>query len=453
MSINDPQWGNSHRPEENQPEQVPDVTGTEPVQPEDGAQGSPHNKTPDQPPTEPQRPPPSRPPEGPPDLEELWQQLVYQLRCRLARLLGRELPQPPAAPAILVNRAQPSDVDDDAALSGWQALSLKSWLIGVSLIIGAWLVSGFYLVDTPQRGVLSRFGSVIAVEDPGWHWRWPYPIESVRLINVTADRSLEVGLSAQKDHRQAQGLMLTADNNLIGVAYAIVYQVTDPVAYLLRADTPTDVLALLTESSLRDAIAGQTLATMLAVGSKSTASVGDAMLQTVRSRLQAALDPLQLGIEVKNLEIREVQLPAPVLQSVKDAERDEQAQAKALRDAQSTATENLIKARKLAAKIQDESMAYARLLDNEAQGLLAPGVGRNAEQARQALGEKAAKWREQYPLLFAGPGAMQEKLQPSVAAVGKKDVGGKVTAPVAGEWRDRDIMRSRDRVDRPGSGS
>ena len=453
MSINDPQWGNSHRPEENKPEQVPEVTGTEPVQPEDGASGSQQNKSPDQPPPSQQRPPPSQPPEGPPDLEELWQQLVYKLRCRMARLLGRELPAPPAAPVILVNRSLPSGADNDTALSGWQALSLKSWLIGVALIVGAWLVSGFYLVDTPQRGVLSRFGSVVAVEDPGWHWRWPYPIESVRLINVTADRSLEVGLSEQKDRRQAQGLMLTADNNLIGVAYVVVYQVTDPVAYLSRADAPTDVLALLAESSLRDAVAGQTLATMLAAGSKQTASVGDAMLETVRSRLQTALDPLQLGIVVKSLEVREVQLPAPVLQSVKDAERDEQAQAKALREAQSAATENLIKARKLAAKIQDESIAYARLLDNEGHALAVPGAGRNAEQARQALGEKAAQWREQYPLLFAGPGALQERLQPPAAATAKKEAGGKVSAPVSGEWRDREIMRSRDRVDRPGSGS
>lgn len=474
MSINDPQWGNSHRPEQKEPEQVPESTGTEPVQPDAGRKETqppkPLSPAPQSSPPSPQSPqsprsPKSSPPEGPPDLEVLWQQWVYKARCRIARLLGRELPEPPApslAPSAVANVSQSSASPDDALPVGWQALSLKSWLIGVSLIIGAWLASGFYLVDTPQRGVLSRFGSVVAVEDPGWHWRWPYPIDSVRLINVTADRSLEVGLSAQKDRRQTPGLMLTADGNLINVAYAVRYQVHDPVAYLSRAETPVDLLALLAEGAVRDAVAGQPLATALTAGGKQTSLAGDAMLQTARQQLQAALDPLQLGIVVKGVEIRDVQLPAPVLQSIKDAERDEQARVKALREAQTASTDSLIKARKLAAKLQDESAAYASALENEMQLLRDAGAKRDAAQAQKALSEKASEWQQQYPLVFANLAALQARIQPSAsagrtapAAAAAATNGGAVNAPAAasGGWRDREIMRSRDRVDRPGSGS
>ena len=474
MSINDPQWGNSHRPEQKEPEQVPESPGTEPVQPDAGHKETqspkPLSPAPPSSPPSPQLPqsprsPKSTPPEGPPDLEELWQQWVYQARCRIARLLRRELPAPPgpaaqvSASSVSSASVSPSLANDEVPLAGWQSLSLKSWLMGVSLIIGAWLVSGFYLVDSQQRGVLSRFGSIVAVEDPGWHWRWPYPIDSVRLINVTADRSLEVGFSAQKDRRQTQGLMLTADGNLINVAYAVLYQVTDPVDYLSRAETPTDLLALLAESVLRDVVAQQTLATVQAAGGPAKDT---AMLQTARQQLQTALDPLQMGIVVKGVEIREVLLPAPVLQAIKDTERDAQARAKTLREAQTASTENLIKTRKLAGALQDETAAYAAALDHAAQTLRVDGAKGDAAEAQKALAVKAKQWQQQYPLVFSNLAALQGRIAqpatvrstaPTNAAASAKNGDVKAPGAASGEWRDRDIMRSRDRVDRPGSGS
>ena len=454
MSINDPQWGNSHRPDQKEPEQVPEVTGTEPVQPQAGEQNAPQQKTAGQmPPPSPKSPPP----EGPPDLEELWQQLVYQTRCKLARAFGKEPPAPPQAPAV---PTLPVATSVTAPVASWQALSFKSWLIGVSLIIGAWLVSGFYLVDAQQRGVLTRFGSIVSVADAGWHWRWPYPIDSVRLVNVTADRTLEVGMASQKGNRVSPGLMLTSDGNLVGVSYAVVYQVTDPVAYVSQADAPVDLLALLAEGALREAAAGQPLATVLAAGNTATAAVGKPMLLAARDRLQAGLTPLGLGLVVKDVLIREVQLPAPVLQAVKEADRQEQASAKALRDAQTNATENLIKARKLAAKLQDESAAYARAVENSVQALRNADGALNQSQAQQALADQALAWRQQYPLIFASPAELQERIQPKAAgrtvAAGPDKAGTKASTGVtdkADQWRDRELMRSRERVDRPGSGS
>lgn len=461
MSINDPQWGNSHRPDSKDPEQVPENTGTEPVQPEADKKDSQQQRSP-------VRSPQPSPPEGPPDLEELWQQLVYKTRCQIARLFGRPLPEAPTVSQPAATRSGlPADTPTDASpLAGLQTLSFKSWLIGVSLTFGAWLVSGFYLVDPQQRGVLSRFGSVVALEDPGWHWRWPYPIDSVRLVNVSADRTMDIGLSAQKGQRQSQGLMLTADGSLAAVAYAVVYQVTDPVRYLSRADEPADLLALLAEESLRRAVSAQTLPTLLASGQKQTAEAGAAMLQTAKADLQTALEPLQLGIVVKDLLIREVQLPTPVLQAVKETEREEQARAKALRESQAASTERLIKARKLAAKLQDESAAYAGTLDNEIQTLRTAGAKpdkTSAEAAQKALQDKASQWRQQYPLVFASPAMLKDLVQPARPAQPgnradrpapvSQDAASATIPPATDAWRDRDIMRSRDRVDRPGSGS
>ncbi len=467
MSINDPQWGHSHRPDPKDPEQLPETTGTEPVQPKAGEPGAAQpeetglterGRASGNPPPGNSRPP--SPPDLPPDLEVLWQQLVYRARCRIARLFGRPLPPMPPAPSPVAPMTSPTSTVSAAEvpeLAGWQALTLKSWLIGVSLIVGAWLVSGFYLVDVQQRGVLSRFGGVIQVVDPGWHWRLPYPIDSVRLINVNADRTLEVGLSAQKGRRQTQGLMRTADGSLVSAAYAVVYQVTDPVAYLSRADEPADLLALLAEGVVRDAVAAQTLSTVLAAAGKDDV----AMLQTAQTRLQAAVAPLQLGLTVKGLSLREVQLPAPVQQAVKDAEREEQSRIKAVSEALATSTEQLIKAHKVATRLQDESLAYAQVLEQDAQMLRsrrdAAGQPVDVAQLKHQLAERAAQWRQQYPLLFSSRAALQARVQPpnpGVPGAVPTAVTGDAapSAAAVGSSRDRGFMRSRDRMDRPGSG-
>ena len=457
MSINDPQWGNSHRPEKKEPEQVPESTGTEPVQPKDEQHAAPALETSSPTPNPPRNSAP--PPEGPPDLEELWRQIVYKMRCRLARLRGQKLPSPPeplALPVPIVST--PAAGNDVLPLAGWQALSLRSWLIGVSLIFGAWLISGFYLVDTSQRGVLSRFGRIVAIEDPGWHWRWPTPIDRVRLINVTADRTLEVGFSAQKDQRQSPGLMQTADGNLLGVAYAVTYQVTDPVAYLSRADEPTDLIALLAETSVREAVAAQTLPTIMATVGSPTTTLGAHSLQTALADLQAAVASLKLGVEIKGVAIRDGQLPTPVQQAIKSTEREAQTRMKALREAQTTATDNLIKARKLAMALQDESVSYAQALAVQRQMLQTGAAQTDAASALKALAEKSAGWRAQFPLMFASLTMLQERIQP--AARGDQATPGAPNSANADRastrdtesWRDRERMRSRERIDRSGSG-
>ena len=445
MSINDPQWGNSHRPEQKDPEQVPEQAGTDPVQPDNGANAADTQKQTPIAPSTGGSPPPSGPPEGPPDLEVLWQQLVHNTRCKIAALLRRE---PPALPEAL-QEDRPQSIAPVDELLGWQALSLKSWLIGVSLLIGAWLMSGFYLVDANQRGVLSRFGVIVSTEDPGWHWRWPYPLESVRLVNVTSDRTLEVGVATAK--RQSPLMMLTADQSLVGVGYAVVYQVNDPVVYLSRTEAPAELLSVVAETALRQAVATQPLA--IVQGAK---SAGDtAMLEGVRQQVQGSLDALNTGIQVKAVQIKDIALPSQVVQAAKQAEQDEQSQIKALREAQSAAGESLIKARKLANRLQEESTGYAQELDVAVMRLNASNPKPDSADALNQVATANASLRQQYPLVFDTYADLVARTQPAGAQSKRSasQAGNAGVVPQSTQWRDRDLMRSRDRVDRPGSGS
>lgn len=451
MSINDPQWGNSHRPEQKDPEQVPEQAGTEPVQPDNGlnAAEAPKSPQPEPPGGSPKKP--GEPPEGPPDLEVLWQQLVHNLRCKLAAILRRE--PPPLPDALNADRpAPPASVDEPLS---WQALSLKSWLIGVVLLVGAWLMSGFYLVDASQRGVLSRFGVIVSTEDPGWHWRWPYPIESVRLVNVTNDRTIEVGAASAKE--PTPPMMLTADQSLVGLGYAVVYQVHDPIVYLSRLESPAELLSALAETALRQAVATQPMAMIQGAVVKQGADTSNpAFLDAARGQMQAALDQLNTGIRVKALQIKDVVLPGPVLKAVKQAEQDEQAQIQALRQAQSASGESLIKARKQANRLQEETTGYAQELDVAVLRLNASNPKPSSADALSQVASANVSLREQYPLVFDDYARLVARTQQTSTMQSKRNAApatDSAAAPKTGEWRDRELMRSRDRVDRPGSGS
>ena len=463
MSINDPQWGNSHRPEQKEPDQAPENAGAAPVQPEsDGGREIPplnNVEAPSQPspaPTGSQRSPTPTPPEGPPDLEALWQQLVYRVRCRIAAILRQpppELPKPSQSMAVQ-GTTQAASASDTDPLPSWQALSLQSWLIGVALLLGAWLMSGFYLVDANQRGVVTRFGAVSGTEDAGWHWRWPYPFESVRLVNVTGDRTLEIG--AATSGRQAQGFMLTADQNLVGLAYAVIYQVEDPVAYLTRLDQPSDLLGVFAENAIREAVARQTLRGLQQSISKPDAdAVQSPVLNQAQDQIQQSLNALKSGIRIKGVLIRDVRLPGPVLQAVKQADQDAQSKLRAFRETQIAATDSLIKAHKLANQLQEESRGYGQVLDDTVTRLNATSAPdfAAAQNTVAALGQST---RLQFPLLFDTDADLIARTLPAKAAArsAAKASDSKAAAPVGtGAWRDRDIMRERDRVERPGSGS
>jgi hypothetical protein len=179
------------------------------------------------------------------------------------------------------------------------------------------------------------------------------------------------------------------------------------------------------------------------------------LLDGVRQQVQSSLDTLKTGIQVKAVQIQELRLPGPVLQAVKQAEQAEQAQIRTLRETQAAAGESLIKARKLANRLQEESTGYAQELDVATMRLNAANPKPDLAEAQTQLGALNATLRQQYPRLFDNYADLVAQTQPASAASKLKSsaTNGAVTSPASSSWRDPDLMRSRDRVDRPGSGS
>jgi membrane protease subunit HflK len=80
----------------------------------------------------------------------------------------------------------------------------------VIIILVGWILSGIYIVDPAERGVILQFGKYQSTVGPGPHWILR-PIQTVEKVNV--DKVRESTHKAQ---------MLTKDENLLQIELAVL---------------------------------------------------------------------------------------------------------------------------------------------------------------------------------------------------------------------------------------
>ena len=103
------------------------------------------------------------------------------------------------------------------------------------LVAVIWLGSSFYIVDASQRGVVLQFGRFKETTEPGLRWRFPWPIQSNEIVNLSGVRTVEVGYrGSDKNKVPKEALMLTDDENIVSVLFAVQYLLKDPKAYLFN---------------------------------------------------------------------------------------------------------------------------------------------------------------------------------------------------------------------------
>ncbi|MFN7222338.1 MAG: protease modulator HflK N-terminal domain-containing protein, partial [Burkholderiales bacterium] len=147
--------------------------------------------------------------EGPPDLD----QIIKKFNQKLAGLFGG------GSGAGNSGGGQGGGGPSAATMGGGA-------VIAISLVLAVWLFTGFYQVEQNSRGVELRLGKYSQTTMPGLKWRWPYPIESHEIVNVTLVRAIEVGhRNNQKTKKPEEALMLTEDQNIVDVQFAVQYTV------------------------------------------------------------------------------------------------------------------------------------------------------------------------------------------------------------------------------------
>ena len=127
------------------------------------------------------------------------------------------------------------------------------------LILLVWILSGIYIIDPAEKGVVLRFGAFQEETSQGPHWHLPFPIESLNRINVEQIRTAQIGYrDAMKNRRggnvSSESLMLTKDENMIDAKFAVQYKINDVQAYLFNVSNPDITLRHVVESAIRQVV-------------------------------------------------------------------------------------------------------------------------------------------------------------------------------------------------------
>jgi membrane protease subunit HflK len=282
---------------------------------------------------------------GPPDLEELWR----DVNRRLQGIFGR-------------NRAGGNGNGGSRVPN----LSPRQFGGGLGLIIAlvavVWLASGFYIVDASQRGVVLQFGRFKEMTDPGLRWRLPWPIQSHETVNLTGVRTVEVGYrGSEKNKVPKEALMLTDDENIVSVQFAVQYLLKDPMNYIFKNRHPDDAVMGAAETAIREVVGKSKMDFVLYEGR-------DVIAANTRKLVQDILDRYETGVQISSVTMQSTQPPEQVQEAFDDAVKAGQDRERQKNEGQAYANDVIPRARGAASRLQQEADGYRQRLIATSEG-------------------------------------------------------------------------------------
>lgn len=394
----------------------------------------------------------------PPDLDELWR----DLNRKLSGLFGGK------------NGGGRGPTNSGGG--GFQP-DMKSAGVGVGLIAGVavliWLGTGFFIVQEGQQAVITQFGKYKSTVGAGFNWRLPYPIQRHELVFVTQIRSVDVG---RDTIIKATGLrdsaMLTEDENIVEIKFAVQYRLSDARAWLFESRNPAEAVVQAAETAVREVVGKMRMDSALA-------DERDQIAPRVRTLMQTILDRYKVGVEIVGINLQQggVRPPEQVQASFDDVLKAGQERERAKNEAQAYANDVIPRATGTAARLKEEAEAYKARIVAQAQGdaqrfssvlaeyQKAPQVTRDRmyldtmQQVYSNVTKVIVDSRQGSNLLYLPLDKIMQSVaqQPAVlaqdgsASAGAGIAAGAVPAlpgAASNDSRSRDLSRSRDRESR-----
>jgi membrane protease subunit HflK len=281
--------------------------------------------------------------EGPPDLDELLRNLNAKLNGLFGRKGGN---QPPSS----------GGGDGGSRVGGGGALLLAI------LVLLVWIASGFYIVDASNRGVVLRFGEYHETTQPGPRWHLPYPIESAEIVNLSQVRTVEVGYRNNvKSKVLKESLMLTDDENIIDIQFAVQYILKSPEDYLFNNRDTDDAVLQAAETAIREIVGKSKMDFVLYEGREQVAAEATKLMQEI-------LDRYKTGILVSKVTMQNAQPPEQVQAAFDDAVKAGQDRERLKNEGQAYANDVIPKAKGAAARLLEEAQGYRQRVLANAEG-------------------------------------------------------------------------------------
>ncbi len=267
------------------------------------------------------------------------------------------------------------------------------------VIVTAWLLSGFYKVETTEQGVVLTFGKWTDTTQPGLNYHWPYPIQSVLTPQVTKVNSVEVGFRATSSGGQtpveAESLMLTGDENIVDIGFTVLWKIKDAGKYLFNVNQPEQTIKAVAESAMREVIGRTNL--------QAAITEGRLLVETeVRKRLQEVLDEYGTGVEITQVQLKNAEPPSQVIAAFRDVQAAEADKERVQNEALSYANDIVPRARGQAQQIRLESEGYKQRVIAEAEGEAARFVSIYNEYAKAPYVTRQRIYLETLQEVFSG---------------------------------------------------
>jgi len=327
FNLNDPRWGRDEGQDRPQPEPEQDRPTGGGERPSQRPRGQ-H--------------------QGPPDLDELWRDFNRKLGGLFGAGRGGSGGAQGGAPGF---KPDP-----------------KSTGVGVGLIAAVvvllWLGTGFFIVQEGQQAVITQFGKYHSTVGAGFNWRLPYPVQRHESVFATQIRSVDVGrdtIVAATGLRDSA--MLTEDENIVEIKFAVQYRLSDARAYLFASRDPDASVLRAAETAVREVVGKMRMDAALA-------EERDQIAPRVRALMQTILDRYGVGIEVVGINLQQggVRPPEQVQASFDDVLKAGQERERAKNEAEAYANDVVPRARGAAARLNEEAEGYKARIVAQAQG-------------------------------------------------------------------------------------
>lgn len=243
-------------------------------------------------------------------------------------------------------------------------------LILAALVLLIFLWASWYTVQPEEKAVVQRFGRVVRTSGPGLHFKFPFGVETVRLVPTArvlkeefGFRSLIPGRRTQYAKRDllSESLMLTGDLNVIDVQWIVQYRIEDAVRYLFQVREVRETLRDVTEAVMRRVVGNRLGSDVLTVGRVAVSS-------KVKEEMQKILSSYQTGIRLVTVELQDVTPPNPVKPAFNEVNESRQDGERMINQAQEQANKEIPRARGEANRTVSEAEGYAVERVNQAKG-------------------------------------------------------------------------------------
>ena len=277
---------------------------------------------------------------GPPDLDEMWRNLNQRLGGLFGRKGGSEggNQQPPGM------------------------RQAGGFIILAFLILAVWLASGVYTVDESEQALVLTFGKHTDTTGSGLRWRLPYPIQTHELVNVAQSRNLKVGSRSQnKAARERESLMLTRDENIVDIEFAVVYSLSDAEHYQFNIAQQQETVLQVAETVMREIVGKSSMDYVLNEGREQIAVQSQKLMQEILNRYNA-------GVAISSVQLLNAQAPEQVQEAFNDAVKARQDLDRLKNEGQAYYNDVVPKAADMASRLMEEANGYRQRVVSNAEG-------------------------------------------------------------------------------------